>query len=113
MPENFAVIYLKFKQRGQSLGYLIKNDANGIANSEDPDQSDLGLHCLPRPFCPKTQDHLGIHVFTFTIKAWSYRRTDMYRKENGHKYAEFVYPVTKFISSAPRSSRDRYVEPRS
>ena len=37
-----------------------QNDANGIANSEDPDQtapreqSDLGLHCLPRPICPKT-----------------------------------------------------------
>ena len=25
------------------------------ANSEVPDQTaDLGLHCLPRPFCPKT-----------------------------------------------------------
>ena len=23
-PENFAVIFLKFKQRGQSLGYFIK-----------------------------------------------------------------------------------------
>ena len=34
-----------------------QKDANGIANSEDPDQtaqSDLGLHCLPRPICPKT-----------------------------------------------------------
>ena len=30
-------------------------DADGIANSEDPDQqSDLGLHCLPRPVCLKT-----------------------------------------------------------
>ena len=40
-------------------------DAEGIANSVDPDQtaplgavleeqSDLGLHCLPRPICPKT-----------------------------------------------------------
>ena len=35
-----------------------------MANSEDPDQtapleeqSDLGLHCLPRPICPKTLDH--------------------------------------------------------
>ena len=35
--------------------------ANGIANREDSDQtapleeqSDLGLHCLPRPVCPKT-----------------------------------------------------------
>ena len=38
-PENFAVINLKFKQRGQSLGYFIKKDANGKANSEDPDQT--------------------------------------------------------------------------
>ena len=40
------------------------NDADGMANSIDPDQtaprlllleqSDLGLHCLPRPVCPKT-----------------------------------------------------------
>ena len=36
----------------------------------------------------------------------------MYRRENGLKYAEFGYPVTKFISSAPQSSRDRHVEPR-
>ena len=36
-------------------------DAAGIANSVDPDQeqSDLGLHCLPRPICPKTYDHYG------------------------------------------------------
>ena len=44
---NFAVVHLKFKQRGQTLGYFVKK----IANSEDPD---LGLHCLPRPICPKT-----------------------------------------------------------
>ena len=32
------------------------NDADGMANSVDPDQteSDLGLHCLPRLICPKT-----------------------------------------------------------
>ena len=34
----------------------------------------------------------------------------MYRKENGLKYAEFGYPVTKFISSAAQSSSDRDVE---
>ena len=40
---------------------LCQNAANGIANSADPDQtaplweqSDLGLHCLPIPICPKT-----------------------------------------------------------
>ena len=31
------------------------NDADGMANSVDPDQTaPLGLHCLPRPVCPKT-----------------------------------------------------------
>ena len=45
--------------------------------------------------------------------AWPHWRTDMYRRENGQKYAEFGYPVTKFISSADRGSRGRYVEPRS
>ena len=38
-PENFAVIYLKFKQKAQTLGYFIKKNVNGIANSEDPDQT--------------------------------------------------------------------------
>ena len=54
-PEIFAVNYLKFKQR-QNFRVLHQKDANGIANSEDPDeeQSDLGLHCLPRPICLKT-----------------------------------------------------------
>ena len=33
-PDNYAVIYLKFKQRGKTLG-----DANGIADSEDSDQT--------------------------------------------------------------------------
>ena len=39
------------------------NDADGMANSVDPDQTaslgveeqfDLGLHCLPKHICPKT-----------------------------------------------------------
>ena len=33
-------------------GVIPLNDADGIASSEDP-ESDLGLHCLPRPICPK------------------------------------------------------------
>ena len=42
---------------------MYPKDAAGITNSVDPDQigplgaeeqSDLGLHCLPRPICPKT-----------------------------------------------------------
>ena len=34
----------------------------------------------------------------------------MYRRENGLKYAEFGYPVTKFISSVAQSSRARHVK---
>ena len=29
-------------------------DADGMANSVDQKQSDLGLHCLLRPTCPNT-----------------------------------------------------------
>ena len=29
-------------------------DVQGMANSVDSDQSDLCLHCLLRPVCPKT-----------------------------------------------------------
>ena len=40
-----------------------QKDANGIANSEDTDQTaPLGLHCLLRPICPKTYDHYGTNV---------------------------------------------------
>ena len=49
---------------------------------------------------------------TDQLKAWSHRRTDMYRRENGLKPVEFGYLVTKFISSAAQRSRDRHVEPR-
>ena len=48
-----------------NLSVFRQKDANGIANSEDSDQtapqgqSDLGLHCLPRPVCPKTFGHYG------------------------------------------------------
>ena len=35
MLENLAVINLKFKQRGQTLGYSTKQMQNGTANSEE------------------------------------------------------------------------------
>ena len=38
-PEILAVIYLKFKQIGQTLKGICQNGANGIADSEDPDQT--------------------------------------------------------------------------
>ena len=39
MPKIFAVIYLKFKQKSKTLRVCCQNGANGIANSEDPDQT--------------------------------------------------------------------------
>ena len=36
--ENLAVIYLKFKKIGQTSLFRQK-DGNGVANSEDPDQT--------------------------------------------------------------------------
>ena len=38
-PEIYGVIYLKFKERGQNMKVFCQKDANGIANSEDPDQT--------------------------------------------------------------------------
>ena len=40
MPENFAVIYLNSYKEAKPKG-IYQNDANGIANSEDPDQTAL------------------------------------------------------------------------
>ena len=41
-----------------------------MANSVEPDQtphsvvSDLGLHCLQRPICPKSQGFFGMYTIT-------------------------------------------------
>ena len=37
--ENFAVIYKKIQAKRPKLRVFYQNDANGIANSEDPDQT--------------------------------------------------------------------------
>ena len=41
MPEIFAIIYLKFKHRGQTQRVFCQNGAHDIANSEDPSGSAL------------------------------------------------------------------------
>ena len=33
---------------------MSQKGADGMENSVDPEDPDLGLHCLPRPICPKT-----------------------------------------------------------
>ena len=38
-PEIFAVICLKFNNSGQTLRKFYQNGANGVANSEYPDQT--------------------------------------------------------------------------
>ena len=48
---NFCCNLPKIQTKRQNFGIFRQKDANGIGNSEDPD---LGLHCLPRPICPKT-----------------------------------------------------------
>ena len=66
-PKNIAVIILKFEQHG--FKKVMHLNFEGIANSADPDltleeQSDLGMHCLRRPVCPKD---LGLlwYIFVF------------------------------------------------
>ena len=45
----------KIQTKRPNLSLFSQKDSNGKANSEDlEEQSDLGLHCLPRPICPKT-----------------------------------------------------------
>ena len=62
-PENLAVIYLEFKQRVQTLEYMyfvkkLQMEKQTVKTLIRllwvRDQSYQGLHCLPRPICPKT-----------------------------------------------------------
>ena len=47
----------KIQTKKPNIRGFPQKDTSKIANSEDPDQtarlSDLNLHCLPRPICPK------------------------------------------------------------
>ena len=42
---------------------MYPKDTDRMANSVDPDQTapDLGLHCFPRPVCPKIEDQYSTH----------------------------------------------------
>ena len=49
---NIAVITVKLKESTKSRSH--SKNADGMVNSADPEeQSDLGLHCLPRPLRPR------------------------------------------------------------
>ena len=64
-----------------------------IANSEVPyirlfERSDLGLHCLYRPVCPKTLDHHCIH-FIFQ----SAESANQKKRQN----KDLLYTIGKFL----------------
>ena len=44
--------YPKILKHGFTIRVMHPVDVDGMANSVYPDQTDLGLHCLPRPVCP-------------------------------------------------------------
>ena len=75
IPKKLDVITLKSESCGFTT-VICPKDADGMANSVDPDQTaplgavwsgstlfDLGLHCLLRCVCPKTLEHYGTHIF--------------------------------------------------
>ena len=49
-----TVIVVKVERYGFTLPESTQKGGDGIANSVDPDQSVLGLHCFLRPICPNT-----------------------------------------------------------
>ena len=51
--KTFAVITLNFKQDGFTVEGCVQKMQREL-QSVDPEQSDLGLHCLPWPICLKT-----------------------------------------------------------
>ena len=54
-PKKFAVITLKFEQGGFTIEYCIQRMQTALQTVLTLIRlSDLGLHCLPRPICPKT-----------------------------------------------------------
>ena len=68
--QNVAEITIKFKQRGLSIEKVCLK--GGMTNSVDPDQtapreeqSDLGLHCLPRRVCPKASKFQSFFTINF------------------------------------------------
>ena len=63
---KLCCILPKIQTMEPNLRVFRQKDANGIANSEDPDQTapKVGLHCLLRPICQKTYVHYDNFVVT-------------------------------------------------
>ena len=61
-------------------------DAAGMANGADPDQSDLAMHCLPSPLCPDTYGKYYfplVHMFSKLVAAARTSAINLF--ENNHK----------------------------
>ena len=67
MPEDFAVIYLKFKQRGQILGYLVK-----MMQMEKQTVKTL-IRLLPDQTAPLGAVWSGSALFAQTDLLWNLR----------------------------------------
>ena len=67
-PQKFTVNYLEFKQRGQTIEYFVQKmqveqqTVKTLIRLLLQEQSDLGLHCLPRPLSVRK-----LRVITVTL----------------------------------------------
>ena len=57
--QNICCNHAKLHSKASGYRVMPPKDAHLNANSEDPNQFDLGLQCLPRPICPKTKGYYG------------------------------------------------------
>ena len=85
--KNLCCNLPKIQTKRLNLRVFCQNGANGIANSEDPD---LGLHCLPRPICPKTYDHYSIQ---FLYMSSNCSEIDLISSSSSHDYPMTCYDV--------------------
>ena len=69
-------------------------DAEGIANSVDPEeQSDLGLHCLPMPICPKLRI-IAVYLVHCTLPSYQSKNLQLTR------HNQSVFSALLFLYSA-------------
>ena len=89
------------------LTVLWPKDADGMANSVDPDQTLIWVQTLPRPVCPKTQDHDSTWASLFPFMAaiqqnYSWKTIDfgvaiiLVTRTNRNKHNDFQHVMGGF-----------------
>ena len=109
MPENLAVIYPKIETKRPILRVFLIKDANGIANSEDPDQTALLRSILiwVCTVCPdlsvqKLRIITVARVLKWCILVIFLKQIKTYRRRNKNSLCFCSYPKNKranFFSS--------------